>query len=110
MKRTFVLFAVFCLGLVGFTEKVFAGPVPVSAQEGAQLNALAADSALLTLKAGGSFPNAPVALEATEESALRNLSAGSPNLAKLKAGEGAVDVLVLVAVVVCCILLIRLVI
>ena len=110
MKNIIVFVAAVCFGLVGFSEKVMAGPVPLSAQEGVQLAQLEGHNALLNLKAGGSFPHAPKALEATEESALRNLSAGSPNLDKLKAGDGPVDVLILVAVVVCCILLLRLVI
>jgi hypothetical protein len=110
MKKIIIFVAVFCLALVGFAERVLAGPVPVSVQEGAQLNALGGNDALLTLKAGGAFPDAPIALAATEESALRNLSSGSPNLAKLKAGDGPVDVLVLVVVIVCCVLLLRLII
>jgi hypothetical protein len=86
MKKIIVLVAAICFALVGLSDKVMAGPVPISAQEGAQLNELASNDALLTLKAGGSFPNAPMALEATEESALKNLQAGSPNLPALKAG------------------------
>jgi hypothetical protein len=93
--------------MVGFVEKVAAGPVPISAQEGTQLNELAANSDLLTLKAGGSFPNAPKVLEATEESALRNMEAGSPDLTSLKAGDGAETVLVWVVVIVVCIVLLR---
>ncbi len=99
--------AAFCFGLMGFSEKVMAGPVPVSAQEISQLNALAGHDALLPLKAGGSFPNAPIALEATEESSLRNLEAGSPHLSSLKAGDGAGQVLVWVIVICVCVVLLR---
>lgn len=109
MKKFIVFVAAVCLAFVGFSEKVMAGPVAISAGEISQLSQLTGSDALLPLKAGGSFPDAPRALAATEESALRILSAGSPNLGKLKAGDGPVDVLLLVAVVVCCILLIRLV-
>jgi hypothetical protein len=107
MKKIIVFVAAVCFAFYGFTEKVMAGPVPVSAQEGAQLNALAGNDALLPLKAGGSFPNAPIALEATEESTLRNMEAGSPELPTLKAGDGAGTVLVWVVVIVVCILLLR---
>ncbi len=103
-----VLALAVCLALVGFSEKVMAGPVPMSVQEGAQLNELASSDALLTLKAGGSFPNAPKALEATEESSLKNLAAGSPDLSSLKAGDdGAGTVLVWVVVIVVCVILLR---
>lgn len=108
MKNIIVFVAAFCLVSVGFSEKVLAGPVPLSAQEGAQLNELAGNDALLTLKAGGSFPNAPKALEATEESTLKNLEAGSPDLSTLKAGDdGAGTVLLWVVVIVVCIILLR---
>jgi hypothetical protein len=107
MRNVIVFMAVICMVLVGFSEKVMAGPVPLSAQEGSQLSELANNDALLTLKAGGSFPNAPRALEATEESSLKNLEAGSPDLSKLKAGDGPVTVLIWVAVIVVCIILIR---
>jgi hypothetical protein len=109
MKKIIVFVAAFCLALVGFSEKVLAGPVPVSAQEGSQLNQLAGNDALLTLKAGGSFPGAPVALEATEESALKKMEAGSPNLSALKAGDGAGEVLVWVIVICVCVVLLRVV-
>jgi hypothetical protein len=107
MKNILVFVAVFCLALVGFSEEVTAGPVPMSVQESAQLNGLAGNDALLTLKAGGSFPNAPKALEATEESSLKNLEAGSPDLPTLKAGDGAGTVLVWVIVIVVCVILLR---
>lgn len=107
MKNIIVFVAVFCLALVGFSEKVMAGPVPVSAQEGAQLEALAHNDVLLAQKAGGSFPNAPRALEATEESSLRNMEAGKPDLVGLKAGDGPGTVLVWVIVIVVCVLLLR---
>ena len=109
MKKIIVLVAVFCLALVGYSQKVAAGPVPLSAQEGSQLNALAANGALLTLKAGGSFPDAPRPLEATEEKSLRNLEAGSRQLSALKAGDGAGEVLVWVVVICVSVLLLRLV-
>jgi hypothetical protein len=109
MKKIIVVVAAVCLGLVGFTEKVMAGPVPLSAQEVSQLNGLAGNGALLPLKAGGSFPNAPKALEATEESSLKNLEAGSPNLSTLKAGDGPGTVLVWVLVICVCIILLRVV-
>ena len=109
MKKIIVVVAAVCLVLVGFSEKAMAGPMPVSAQEISQLNQLAADDALLPLKAGGSFPNAPRGLEATEESALKNLQAGSPNLSALKAGDGAGTVLVWVIVICVCIVLLRIV-
>jgi hypothetical protein len=107
MKKMIVLALAVCLALVGFSEKVMAGPVPMSVQEGAQLNELAGNDALLTLKAGGSFPNAPKALDATEESSLKNLAAGSPDLSSLKAGDGAGTVLVWVVVIVVCVILLR---
>src|SRR5580700_7287696 len=102
MKKIIVVVAAVCLGLFGFSEKVMAGPAPISAQEISQLSQLAGNDALLPLKAGGSFPNAPRGLEATEESALKNLQAGSPNLSALKAGDGAETVLVWVVVIVVC--------
>jgi hypothetical protein len=46
-------------------------------------------------------------MEATEESALRNMEAGSPDLTALKAGDGAETVLVWVVVIVVCIVLLR---
>lgn len=104
-----VVVAAVCLGLAGFSQKAFAGPVPVSVQEMTQLNGLNTGT-LLEKKAGGAFPDAPAGLHFTEESALRNLDKGSASLKVLKAGDGPVDVLVLVAVVVVCILLLRLVI
>lgn len=107
MKKIMVLVTAVCLAMVGFTERATAGPVPISAQEGSQLSELASNDALLALKAGGSFPDAPRALEATEESSLKNLEAGSPNLSRLKAGDGPVTVLIWVAVIVVCIILIR---
>jgi hypothetical protein len=111
MKNIIVFVAAFCLALVGFSEKVMAGPAPISIEEGTQLNELAGNDALLTLKAGGSFPNAPKALEATEESSLKHLETGSPDLSSLKAGDdGAGTVLVWVVVIVCCVLLLRLII
>jgi hypothetical protein len=109
MKKGIVIIAAFCLAWVGFSERALAGPVPVSTQEGAQLNALAAHDALLTLKAGGSFPNAPTVLEAREETALRKLSAGSPNLGDLKAGDGPGEVLTWVVVICVCLILLKLV-
>jgi len=84
-----------------------AGPVPLSVQESSQLNQLASNDALLTLKAGGSFPNAPIPLAAREEMSLNNLAAGSPDLTTLKAGDGPVTVLVWVVVIVVCVLLVR---
>lgn len=109
-KKVIVFVAAFCLAFVGFSEKVMAGPAPISAQEGSQLNTLAGNDALLTLKAGGSFPNAPRGLEATEESTLKNLEAGSPKLSSLKAGDdGAGTVLVWVVVICVCIVLLRVV-
>jgi hypothetical protein len=108
MKKIIIFVAAFCLALVGFTERVLAGPMPISAQEGAQLGALAANDGLLTLKAGGAFPNAPVGLEAREESALRNLSEGSPNLAQLKAGDGGdIGLVTLLVVVLLCLLILK---
>jgi hypothetical protein len=109
MKKTIVIVAAFCLAWVGFSERALAGPVPVSAQEGVQLSALTAHDALLTLKAGGSFPNAPTALEAREESALRKLSAGSPELTNLKAGDGPGEVLTWVIVICVCVILLKIV-
>jgi len=109
MKKIIVFVAAICLVLVGFSEKVMAGPMPISAQEGSQLNELASNDALLTLKAGGSFPNAPKALEATEESSLKNLEAGSPDLSSLKAGDGPGTVLVWVVVICVCVVLLRVV-
>lgn len=110
MKKFIVMAVAVCVGWVGSSQKVFAGPAPISAQEMTQLNGLSCSGLLLEKKAGGSFPGSPVGLVATEESALRHLEKGSSQLGSLKAGDGPVDVLVLVAVVVCCILLIRLVI
>jgi hypothetical protein len=107
MKNIIVFVMAVCLTLVGFSEKVMAGPAPISAQEGSQLNALAGNSALLAQKAGGSFPNAPRALEATEESSLKNLETGSPELPALKAGDGPGTVLVWVVVIVVCVILLR---
>jgi hypothetical protein len=109
MKKIIVFVVAICFGVAGFAEKVMAGPVPISAQEGIQLNALAGNDALLPLKAGGSFPNAPKALEATEESSLKNLEAGSPHLTMLKAGDGAGSVLVWVIVICVCVVLLRVV-
>ncbi len=109
MKNIIVFLAAFCLVSVGFSEKVMAGAVPISAQEGSQLNELAGHDGLLTLKAGGSFPNAPRALEAREESSLKNLEAGSPDLPALKAGDGPTTVLVWVLVICVCIVLLRIV-
>ena len=109
MKKLIVLLAAVCLAWAGFSEKVLAGPAPVSAQEGVQLSQLGGNDVLLAMKAGGSFPNSPSGVGATEESVLKNLQKGSPNLGKMKAGDGPVDVLVVVAVVVLCILLLRLV-
>ncbi len=105
-----VFVAAFCLALMGFSEKVLATPAPISAQEGAQLSGLAGQDALLALKAGGSFPGSARALEATEESSLRNLEAVSPKLSSLKAGDdGAGTVLVWVVVICVSVLLLRLV-
>ena len=110
MKKIIVLVMAMGLVLVGFAEKVMAAPVPISAQEGSQLNALAVNDGLLTLKAGGSFPNAPKPMEAREESSLRNLEAGSPALSTLKAGDdGAGTVLVWVIVICVCVVLLRVV-
>lgn len=109
MKKIIVLVAVTCLVLVGFSEKVMAGPAPLSVQEVSQLNELAGNDALLSKKAGSSLPNAPRALEAAEESSLKNLEAGSPNLSKLKAGDGAGTVLVWVIVICVCVVLLRIV-
>jgi hypothetical protein len=107
MKNIMVFVLAVCFAFYGFTEKVMAGPVPVSAQEGAQLTALAGNGSLLPLKAGGSFPNAPVPLYATEESILRNMEKGSPDLSTLKAGDGAGTVLVWVIVICVCVILLR---
>src|SRR5665213_3558459 len=105
MKKIIVFVAAVCLVLVGFSEKAMAGPIPISAQEGSQLNELSSNDALLTLKAGGSFPNAPKPLEATEESSLKNLQAGSPDLSSLKAGDiDAGTVLIWVVVIVVCVI------
>jgi hypothetical protein len=109
MKKIIVVVAAVCLVWVGFSEKVMAGPVPVSPQEMSQLGALAGNDGLLAKKAGGSFPNAPVALQATEESSLRNLEAGSPDLSSLKAGGDPGEVLTWVVVIVVCVILVRLV-
>jgi len=92
MKKAIVFVTAFCLAMVGFSGKVMAGPVPLSAHESAELKALASNDSLLTLKAGGAFPNAPVALAATEKTALSSLSAGSPNLENLKGGDAVVEV------------------
>jgi hypothetical protein len=107
MKNIIAFVAAICFMLAGFTEKAMAGATPISAQEGAQLNELAGNDALLTLKAGGSFPNAPRPLEAREESSLKNLESGSPNLSSLKAGDGPGTVLVWVVVIVVCVILLR---
>jgi len=107
MNKMIIWVAVVCLVWVGFSETATAGAVPVSAQESFQLNELAGHDGLLTLKAGGTFPNAPKALEATEESRLKYLEAGSPELPALKAGDGAGTVLVWVVVIVVCIILLR---
>ncbi len=107
MRKIVILVSGLCLALVGFSERVMAGPLPVSAQEGLQLGALAHGEALLAQKAGGSFPNAPRALEATEESSLRTMEAGSPDLTRLKAGDGAGTVLVWAVVIVICVILLR---
>ena len=109
MKNIIVYTTIFCLALVSFSEKVMAGPAPISAQEGSQLNELAGNDALLTLKAGGSFPNAPKPLEAREEFSLMKLEAISPNLSSLKAGTGPEDVLVWVIVICVCVVLLRVV-
>ena len=109
MKKIIIFTVAICLALLSFSEKVMAGPVPVSAQEISQLNQLSNNPALLPLKAGGSFPNAPIGLVATEESALKNLEKGSPNLSSLKAGDGAGTVLVWVIVICVCIVLLRIV-
>jgi hypothetical protein len=110
MKKIIGLVAAICFALVGFSEKVMAGPAPLSVQEAVQLNQLAGNDALLGLKAGGSFPNAPSGLEATEESSLKNLEKGSPKLSSLKAGDdGAGTVLVWVVVICVCIVLLRVV-
>jgi hypothetical protein len=104
MKNIIVFVAAFCLAMVGFSEKVLAGPTPLSIQESAQLTNLASNDGLLALKAGGSFPNAPRAMDMREESALRELSGKSGNLEQLKAGDGGdiglVSLLVIVILVV----------
>lgn len=107
MKRTLVIVSVVCFSLFGLSEKVMAGAAPLSARESAQLNELAANSALLGLKAGASFPGLPRALEATESSSLRTLEAATPQLASQKAGDGAVTVLVWVVVICLSVLLLR---
>ena len=107
MKKIIIFVAAICLTLVGFSERVLAGPMPISAQEGAQLGVLAANDGLLTLKAGEAFPNAPAAMEAREESALRNLSAGSPNLDQLKAGDDSIGLVTLLVVVLLCLLILK---
>lgn len=107
MNRSILVVLGLCLVLSGFAENATAGPVAVSAQESAQLSALAGQDALLTLKAGGSFPNAPRSMEATEVAVLRNLEAGKPDLARLKAGQDAEHVLILVAIVLVCVLLVQ---
>ena len=90
MKKVIILVTAFCFTMVGFSQRVMAGPAPLSAQESAQLMALDSNAGLLTLKAGGALPDAPVALAATEEAALGNLSAGSRNLENLKAGDDTI--------------------
>jgi len=109
MKKIMVFVAAFSWALVGFSEKVMAKPAPLSAQECSQLGALAGSGPLLAQKAGGSFPNAPRGLEATEESSLKNLEAGSPKLTSLKAGDGPETVLVWVVVICVCVVLLRIV-
>jgi len=109
MKIMIVFVAAFCLAMVGISEKVFAGPAPVSAQEVSQLSQLDGNDALLTQKAGGSFPNAPEGLAATEESSLKNLEKGSPDLTQQKAGDGPGQVLVWVIVICVCVVLLRIV-
>jgi len=109
VKKIIVLGAVVCLMLVSFVERVSAKPAPLSMQECAQLSQLAGHDNLLPLKAGGSFPNAPQGLEATEESSLKYLQAGSPNLTALKAGDDPGEVLTWVIVICVCVLLLRLV-
>ena len=109
MKKIIVLAAVFCLAMFGISGKVFAGPTPVSAQEVSQLSQLDGNNALLMMKAGGTFPNVPEGLAATEESALKNLEKGSPDLAKQKAGDGPGEVLVWVVVICVCVVLLRIV-
>jgi hypothetical protein len=107
MNKMIVWVAVVCLVMVGFSGAAMAGTAPISAQESSQLNELSGQDGLLTLKAGGSFPNAPRMLEATEESTLKHLESGSPDLSTLKAGDGAESVLVWVVVIVVCVLLLR---
>jgi hypothetical protein len=109
MKKMMAFVAVVCLLFVGVTQKVVAGPMPISAQESSQLNELAGHSALLNLKAGGSFPDMPRAVEAREESSLKDLEAGTPNLSHLKAGDGPGTLLVWVVVICVCVVLLRLV-
>lgn len=109
MKKTIVLVAAFCLAFVGFSQKVMAGPMPLSVQESNQLSALASNDGLLTLKAGGACPNMPVPLMATEESSLRNLSARSENLETLKAGDdvGGIGLISLLVIVLLVVLILR---
>jgi hypothetical protein len=84
-----VLVMVLCLALIGFSEKAIAGPVPISAQESAQLSELSGQGNLMALKAGGSFPNSPRSLAAKERLSLKELEGGSPNLSSLKTGGWA---------------------
>jgi hypothetical protein len=109
MKKIMVFVAVVCFVLVGVVQKGVAGPVPISAQESSRLNELSGNNNLLNLKAGGSFPDAPRAMEAREESSLKDLEAGTPNLSHLKAGDGPGTVLVWVVVICVCVVLLRLV-
>jgi len=109
MKKIMAFAAVVCFVLVGVTQKAAAGPTPISAQESSQLNELSGNSALLNLKAGGSFPDMPRAMEAREESSLKELEAGTPNLSHLKAGDGPGTVLVWVVVICVCVVLLRVV-
>lgn len=110
MKKIMVVGMAVCLALVGFSEKVMAGPVGLSAQESSQLSGLAGDASLLALSAGGSFPNTAMPLEMKETSSLLYLEASSPNLSSLKAGDsGAADVLVWVIVICVSVLLLRVV-
>lgn len=110
MKKMIVVGLAVCLALVGFTEKVMAGPVGVSAQESSQLSGLAGDASLLNLSAGGSFPNTAVPLEMKETSSLLYLEASAPHLSSLKAGDsGAGEVLVWVVVICLSVLLLRVV-
>ncbi len=109
MKKLIVFVAAFSLFFVGMSEKLMAGPMPLSVQESTQLSALASNSGLLTLKAGGSFPNAPRVLDMREESALRNLSARSRGLENLKAGDdvGGIGLVSLLVVVLLVVLILR---